>query len=153
MAENIRAVRGMRDILTDKTPLWQHLETTIQSILKRYGYEEIRLPILERTELFKRSIGESTDIVSKEMYTFTDRSSESLTLRPEATASCVRAGLEHGLFQNNVLRLSYMGPMFRHERPQQGRLRQFNQIGVEAFGLDGPDIDAEIIIMCARVWD
>ncbi len=153
MAGNIQAVRGMHDILADKTPLWHHLEKTIQNILKRYGYEEIRLPVLEKTELFERSIGESTDIVSKEMYTFTDRNSERLTLRPEATAGCVRAGLEHGLFQNNALRLWYMGPMFRHERPQQGRLRQFNQIGVEAFGLGGPDIDAEIIIMCARMWN
>lgn len=152
MAEPLKAVRGMHDILPETTPVWQFVERTIIAILQRYGYQEIRLPVLERTELFERSIGEETDIVSKEMYTFTDRSGESLTLRPEGTAGGVRAGLEHGLFHNTSRRLWYMGPMFRHERPQKGRTRQFHQIGVEAFGLAGPDVDAELIIMCARFW-
>ncbi|MEX2523687.1 MAG: histidine--tRNA ligase [Gammaproteobacteria bacterium] len=142
----------MHDILPDATPAWQFVEQTITAILQRYGYQEIRLPVLEKTELFERSIGEETDIVSKEMYTFTDRSGESLTLRPEGTAGGVRAGLEHGLFHNTSRRLWYMGPMFRHERPQKGRTRQFHQIGVEAFGLAGADVDAELIIMCARFW-
>lgn len=152
MAEPLKAVRGMHDILPDATPAWQFVEQTITAILQRYGYQEIRLPVLEKTELFERSIGEETDIVSKEMYTFTDRSGESLTLRPEGTAGGVRAGLEHGLFHNTSRRLWYMGPMFRHERPQKGRTRQFHQIGVEAFGLAGADVDAELIIMCARFW-
>ena len=152
MAGKIQAIRGMHDILAEDSPRWRHLERTIQSVLGRYGYQEIRLPILEKTELFERSIGAETDIVAKEMYTFADRNGENLTLRPEGTASCVRAGLEHGLFNNTIQRLWYMGPMFRHERPQKGRLRQFHQIGVEVFGLDGPDIDAELIIMCARMW-
>jgi len=142
----------MHDILPDKSPIWQKLEQCIRDILQTYGYQEIRMPVIEKTELFKRSIGESTDIVSKEMYTFTDRNGELLTLRPEGTASCVRLGLENGLFHNPAQRLWYSGPMFRHERPQKGRLRQFNQIGVEAFGMNGPDIDAELIIMCERIW-
>jgi len=142
----------MHDILPDSTPVWQFTEQAIINVLQQYGYAEIRLPILERTELFERSIGEQTDIVTKEMYTFADRNGDRLTLRPEGTASAVRAGLEHGLFQNTTQRLWYRGPMFRHERPQKGRTRQFHQIGVEVFGLEGPDIDAEVIIMCARFW-
>ncbi len=142
----------MHDILMQDTPRWQHVETTISDILARYGYQEIRLPIVEYTELFARSIGDNTDIVSKEMYSFVDRNDASLTLRPEGTASCVRAGIEHGLFHNQTQKLWYAGPMFRHERPQKGRQRQFHQIGVEAFGYEGPDVDAELIIMCARIW-
>lgn len=148
----IQAVRGMHDILMQDTPRWQYLEKSINSILKQYAYQEIRLPIVEKTELFKRSIGDNTDIVSKEMYSFDDRNESSLTLRPEGTAGCVRAGIEHGLFHNQTQRLWYIGPMFRHERPQKGRQRQFHQIGVEAFGFTGPDIDAEQILMCARIW-
>jgi len=142
----------MHDTLPVSSKTWQYLESTISDIFDSYGYQQIRLPILEKTELFKRSIGESTDIVSKEMYTFEDRNGDFLTLRPEGTAGCVRAVLEHGLFHNSAQRLWYSGPMFRHERPQKGRLRQFHQFGVEAFGLAGPDIDAEIIIICARIW-
>lgn len=148
----LQAIRGMHDILMQDTPRWQHVETIISDILVRYGYQEIRLPIVEYTELFARSIGDNTDIVSKEMYTFADRNDASLTLRPEGTAGCVRAGIEHGLFHNQTQKLWYAGPMFRHERPQKGRQRQFHQIGVEAFGYEGPDIDAELIIMCARIW-
>jgi histidyl-tRNA synthetase len=142
----------MNDILPEETPLWQHLEATVTRLLARYGYEEIRLPIVEKTELFKRSIGEVTDIVEKEMYTFDDRNGDSLTLRPEGTAGCVRAVLEHGLAYNQIQRLWYKGPMFRHERPQKGRYRQFHQVGVEVFGLEGPDVDAELILMTARLW-
>ncbi|MEM6998682.1 MAG: histidine--tRNA ligase [Pseudomonadota bacterium] len=149
----LQAVRGMHDILMHDTPRWQFLENNIKSILTQYSYQEIRLPIVEKTELFKRSIGDNTDIVSKEMYSFDDRNDTSLTLRPEGTASCVRAGIEHGLFHNQTQRLWYTGPMFRHERPQKGRQRQFHQIGVEAFGFNGPDIDAEQILMCARIWE
>ena len=148
----IQAIRGMHDILMQDTPRWQYLEESISSILKQYTYQEIRLPIVEKTELFKRSIGDNTDIVAKEMYSFDDRNGTSLTLRPEGTAGCVRAGIEHGLFHNQTQRLWYIGPMFRHERPQKGRQRQFHQIGVEAFGFSGPDIDAEQILMCARIW-
>ena len=148
----IQAVRGMHDILMQDTPHWQYMEESISSILRQYAYQEIRLPIVEKTELFKRSIGDNTDIVSKEMYSFDDRNETSLTLRPEGTAGCVRAGIEHGLFHNQTQRLWYIGPMFRHERPQKGRQRQFHQIGVEAFGFDGPDIDAEQILLCARIW-
>lgn len=142
----------MKDILPEQTPLWQFLEDTVRSVLSRYGYGEIRMPIVELTELFKRSIGEVTDIVEKEMYTFEDRNGDSLTLRPEGTAGCVRAGLEHGLLFNQVQRLWYRGPMFRHERPQKGRYRQFHQIGVESFGLEGPDIDLEQILITHRIW-
>jgi histidyl-tRNA synthetase len=142
----------MNDILPAETPLWQYLEGTVARVLARYGYEEIRLPIVEKTELFKRSIGEVTDIVEKEMYTFDDRNGDSLTLRPEGTAGCVRAALEHGLTYNQIQRLWYKGPMFRHERPQKGRYRQFHQVGVEVFGLEGPDVDAELILMTARLW-
>lgn len=142
----------MNDILPDDSPLWQYLESSVAQLLGCYGYREIRFPIVEQTELFKRSIGEVTDIVEKEMYTFEDRNGDSLTLRPEGTASCVRACDQHGLLHNQVQRLWYAGPMFRHERPQKGRLRQFHQIGVETFGLNGPDIDAELILLSARLW-
>jgi histidyl-tRNA synthetase len=142
----------MNDILPDISAYWQALEAAIRSVLGAYGYQEIRMPILERTELFKRSIGEVTDIVEKEMYTFEDRNGDSLTLRPEGTASCVRAAIEHGLLHNQVQRLWYAGPMFRHERPQKGRYRQFHQVGVETFGMAGPDLDAELILMTARLW-
>lgn len=152
MANKIEAVRGMNDILPEQTPLWQYVENLLHKVAASYGYAEIRMPIVEKTELFKRSIGEVTDIVEKEMYTFLDRNEESLTLRPEGTACCVRAGVEHGLLYNQIQRLYYMGSMFRHERPQKGRYRQFSQFGVEAFGMAGPEIDAEIIFMSARLW-
>lgn len=152
MSKQIQAIRGMNDILPDQSGRWQALEQVIRQLVASYGYSEIRMPIVEQTELFKRSIGEVTDIVEKEMYTFDDRNGDSLTLRPEGTASCVRAGNEHGLLYNQQQRLWYMGPMFRHERPQKGRYRQFHQVGVEAFGLGGPDIDAELIVMTARLW-
>jgi histidyl-tRNA synthetase len=142
----------MNDILPTETPLWQYLEARIREVLSRYGYSEIRFPIVEHTELFKRSIGEVTDIVEKEMSTFADRNGDSLTLRPEGTASCVRACDQNGLLHNQIQRLWYTGPMFRHERPQKGRLRQFHQIGVETFGMTGPDIDAELILLSARLW-
>jgi len=152
MAKNIQAVRGMKDILPEQTPLWQFLEAHVRKILASYAYQEIRMPIVESTDLFKRSIGEVTDIVEKEMYTFEDRNGDSLTLRPEGTAGCVRAGMENGLLHNQVQRLWYQGPMFRHERPQKGRYRQFHQIGVETFGMSGPDIDLEILLITARIW-
>jgi histidyl-tRNA synthetase len=152
MAKQIQAIRGMKDILPQQTPVWQFLEGRVGKVLSRYGYAEIRMPIVEMTELFKRSIGEVTDIVEKEMYTFEDRNGDSLTLRPEGTAGCVRAGLEHGLIFNQAQRLWYQGPMFRHERPQKGRYRQFHQIGVETFGMGGPDIDLELILITARIW-
>ncbi len=152
MAKNIQAIRGMRDILPDQTPLWQLFEDRVRKVLASYGYSEIRMPVLEMTELFKRSIGEVTDIVEKEMYTFDDRNGDSLTLRPEGTAGCVRAGIENGLFHNQVQRLWYQGPMFRHERPQKGRFRQFNQVGVETYGMEGPDIDLEVILISSRIW-
>jgi histidyl-tRNA synthetase len=141
----------MNDILPEVTPYWQVIETTMKDVLAGYGYQEIRFPIVEKTELFKRSIGEVTDIVEKEMYTFDDRNGDSLTLRPEGTAGCVRAAMENGLL-NQTQRLWYMGPMFRHERPQKGRYRQFHQLGVEAYGFEGPDIDAEMIMLTARLW-
>ncbi len=150
--QTLQAVRGMNDILPEQTPRWQRLENRVRDLLQSYGYREIRMPIVEKTELFKRSIGEVTDIVEKEMYTFEDRNGDSLTLRPEGTAGCVRACIEHGLLHKQTQRLWYMGPMFRHERPQKGRYRQFHQIGVEAFGMPGPDIDAELILMTARMW-
>jgi len=152
MGKNIQAIRGMHDILPDQSGLWLWLEARIMDVLERYGYQEIRTPIMEMTDLFKRSIGDVTDIVEKEMYTFDDRNGDSLTLRPEGTAGCVRAGIQHGLFHNQVQRLWYRGPMFRHERPQKGRYRQFYQMGVEAFGLDGPDIDLEMIALTRRFW-
>lgn len=151
MAEIIRSIRGMNDILPEATPYWQVIETILKDVLAGYGYQEIRFPIVEKTELFKRSIGEVTDIVEKEMYTFEDRNGDSLTLRPEGTAGCVRAAMQNGLL-NQTQRLWYMGPMFRHERPQKGRYRQFHQIGVEAYGFNGPDIDAEMIMLTARLW-
>lgn len=141
----------MNDLLPADSPQWQYVEAVVTDILQRYGYQEIRFPILESTELFKRSIGEVTDIVEKEMYTFEDRNGDSLTLRPEGTACCVRACEENGLLYNQTQRLWYMGPMFRHERPQKGRYRQFHQVGVEAFGIEGPDIDAEILLLSARI--
>jgi len=153
MAKTIQAVRGMNDILPAETAAWQHIEETLRNVVHAYGYHEIRMPLLEKTELFSRSIGEVTDIVEKEMYTFDDRNGDSLTLRPEGTASCVRACMEHGLLHNQVQRLWYAGPMFRHERPQKGRYRQFHQVGVESFGMAGPDIDAEMIFMTARIWE
>ena len=152
MTTSIKAIRGMSDILPDKTPLWQSIETTLSRICNQYGYNEIRLPIVEQTALFKRSIGEVTDIIEKEMYTFPDRNDDSLSLRPEGTASCVRAALEHGLIHNQIQKLWYLGPMFRYERPQKGRYRQFYQFGVEAFGLPGPDIDVELILLTKRLW-
>ncbi|MFC1602737.1 histidine--tRNA ligase [Pseudomonadota bacterium] len=152
MAKNVQAIRGMHDILPSQTPLWQLLEDRVRNVLERYGYSEIRMPLVEQTELFKRSIGEVTDIVEKEMYTFDDRNGDSLTLRPEGTAGCVRAGIENGLLHNQVQRLWYQGPMFRHERPQKGRYRQFQQIGVETFGMAGPDIDLELILITHRIW-
>lgn len=152
MAKHIQAIRGMNDILPDATPTWRYLEECIENLLAGYGYHEVRLPLLEKTELFKRSIGEVTDIVEKEMYTFDDRNGDSLTLRPEGTAGCVRAAIENGLLHNQIHRLWYKGPMFRHERPQKGRYRQFHQVGVEVFGLEGPDIDAELIMLTARLW-
>ncbi len=148
----IKAIRGMNDILPSQTPVWQYLEDIVRETLDAYGYQQIRLPVVEQTDLFKRSIGEVTDIVEKEMYTFNDRNDESLTLRPEGTAGCVRACEEHGLLFNQVQRLWYSGPMFRYERPQKGRYRQFHQVGVEAFGMRGPDIDAELILLTARLW-
>ena len=142
----------MNDLLPDQSPVWQYLESSVARHLQSYGYREIRFPILETTELFKRSIGEVTDIVEKEMYSFPDRHDESVSLRPEGTAGCVRACTQNGLLYNQIQRLWYCGPMFRYERPQKGRLRQFHQIGVEVFGLDGPDIDAEILVMTDRLW-
>ncbi len=148
----LQAIRGMNDILPAQTYLWQRIEHAAQDIFARYAYTEIRFPIVEKTELFYRSIGEVTDIVEKEMYTFADRNGDSLSLRPEGTAVCVRAGVEHGLLYNQTQRLWYAGPMFRHERPQQGRYRQFHQIGAEVYGLAGPDIDAELLLITARLW-
>ncbi|MBE5252091.1 MAG: histidine--tRNA ligase [Enterobacterales bacterium endosymbiont of Blomia tropicalis] len=152
MAKNIQAIRGMNDYLPADTAIWQRIEGVLKQVLASYGYSEIRMPIVEQTPLFKRAIGEVTDVVEKEMYTFDDRNGESLTLRPEGTAGCVRAGIEHGLLYNQEQRLWYMGPMFRYERPQKGRYRQFHQMGVEVFGLQGPDIDAELIMLNARWW-
>jgi histidyl-tRNA synthetase len=142
----------MHDILPDQTPLWQFFEAKVKSVFDQYGYQEIRMPIAEKTDLFCRSIGEATDVVEKEMYTFADRNGDNMTLRPEGTASCVRAAQEHGLTYNQVQRLWYHGPMFRYERPQKGRQRQFHQFGAEVYGLEGPDVDAELIIMTARLW-
>ena len=153
MSKAIQAIRGMNDALPADTVLWQWLEGVARDVLQSYGYGEIRMPLLEKTELFARSIGEVTDIVEKEMYTFDDRNGESLSLRPEATASCVRAAISHGLLHNQQHRLWYAGPMFRYERPQKGRYRQFHQIGAEAYGFAGPDIDAELILAAARIWE
>jgi histidyl-tRNA synthetase len=152
MSRTIQSIRGMHDVLPDEAGRWQAFEHTVRQLMPVYGYREIRTPSVESTDLFCRSIGEVTDIVEKEMYTFEDRNGDKLTLRPEGTASCVRAGIEHGILHNQVQRLWYMGPMFRHERPQKGRYRQFHQFGVECFGIATPDIDAELIIMTARLW-
>jgi histidyl-tRNA synthetase len=152
LANKIQSIRGMNDILPTDIHYWQYIEKIIQELVTSYGYQEIRFPVLEKTELFKRTIGEVTDIVGKEMYTFNDRDGDSVTLRPEGTACCVRAAIEHGLLYNQVQRLWYSGAMFRHERPQLGRYRQFYQVGVEVFGLNGPDIDAELILMTAHLW-
>ncbi|MGM8932934.1 histidine--tRNA ligase [Salinicola halophyticus] len=152
MSNKLQAIRGMNDLLPDQSPAWQYLERQLRSLVDRYDYREIRTPIVEPTVLFARSIGEATDVVEKEMYTFDDRNGESLTLRPENTAAVVRAAMEHGLLHNQTQRLWYMGPMFRYERPQKGRYRQFHQIGIEAYGMTGPDIDAEIILLSARLW-
>ena len=151
MAKNIQAIRGMNDCSPTESPLWQWIEGQVRQILSSYGYSEVRMPIVESTPLFARAIGEVTDVVSKEMYTFWDND-EQLTLRPEGTAGCVRAAIEHGWIYNNEQRLWYMGPMFRHERPQKGRYRQFHQAGVEVFGIATPEIDAELIILTARLW-
>ena len=148
----IQSIRGMNDLLPEQSATWQYLERAVADVLSRYSYREIRFPILEQTELFKRAVGEVTDIVEKEMYSFADRNGDSLSLRPEGTAGCVRACTQNGLLHNQTQRLWYTGPMFRHERPQKGRLRQFHQIGVEAFGLVGPDIDAELLLITARLW-
>jgi len=151
VAKNIQAIRGMNDCSPTESPLWQWIEGQVRQILSCYGYSEVRMPIVESTPLFARAIGEVTDVVSKEMYTFWDND-EQLTLRPEGTAGCVRAAIEHGWIYNNEQRLWYMGPMFRHERPQKGRYRQFHQAGVEVFGIATPEIDAELIILTARLW-
>jgi len=153
MSNKLQAIRGMNDILPQNISYWQLLESTAQRLFNSYGFGEIRLPLLEKTELFARSIGVATDIVEKEMYTFDDRNGDSLTLRPEGTASVVRAGIERGLLHNRITKLWYSGPMFRHERPQKGRYRQFHQIGAECFGLPGPAIDAELIMLTAQLWD
>jgi histidine--tRNA ligase len=151
VAKNIQAIRGMNDCSPTESPLWQWIEGQVRQVLSSYGYSEVRMPIVESTPLFARAIGEVTDVVSKEMYTFWDND-EQLTLRPEGTAGCVRAAIEHGWIYNNEQRLWYMGPMFRHERPQKGRYRQFHQAGVEVFGIATPEIDAELIILTARLW-
>ena len=152
MAAAIQPIRGMNDILPDATPAWQWVEATAREIFAAYGYRELRVPIVERSELFSRSIGEVTDIVEKEMYSFQDRNGDHLSLRPEATASCVRAAISNSLIHNQQQRLWYAGPMFRYERPQKGRYRQFHQLGAEALGFAGPDVDAELILMSARLW-
>ncbi|HTQ73130.1 MAG TPA: histidine--tRNA ligase [Burkholderiales bacterium] len=154
MSEPIRAVRGMNDILPDEAERWEALEDRLREWLRSYGYRNVRTPVLEQTALFRRAIGEATDIVEKEMYSFTDElNRESLTLRPEATASVARAAAEHSLLYGGAQRLYYIGPMYRHERPQKGRYRQFHQVGAEALGYPGPDIDAELLLMCSRLWD
>ncbi|TQV75067.1 histidine--tRNA ligase [Aliikangiella marina] len=152
MSKTFQAVKGMNDCLPTDSPVWQYLEGCLREVVAGYGYQEIRTPIVENTQLFCRSIGEVTDIVEKEMYTFVDKGEDSLTMRPEGTASTVRAGIEHGLLYNQQQRLWYMGPMFRREKPQKGRYRQFHQFGVETFGYPGPDIDAELIALSARLW-
>jgi len=152
MSKSIKSIRGMHDVLPVDSAKWQYLESTLFSVMQQYCYQEIRMPIVESTSLFSRSIGEVTDIVEKEMYSFDDRNGDSLTLRPEGTASCVRAGIQSGILHNQMQRLWYMGPMFRHERPQKGRYRQFHQIGVETFGMANAEIDAELILMSAGLW-
>src|SRR5262245_50362889 len=152
MTETLQAIRGMNDVLPQVSAAWQTLERAARAIFAEYGYREVRLPLLERTELFKRSIGEFTDIVEKEMYTFQDRGGDSVTLRPEGTASVVRACIANGLLHNQRQKIWLLGPMFRYEKPQKGRYRQFHQIDVEALGFPGPDVDAEIILISARIW-
>lgn len=152
MSKTLHSLRGMHDTLPEQTPAWLALETTLADIARAYGYQQIRMPVVEQTALFARGIGEVTDIVEKEMYTFEDRNGDSLTLRPEGTASCVRACLEHGLIHNQQRKLWYLGPMFRHERPQKGRYRQFHQFGAEAFGINGAELDVELMLMAARLW-
>ncbi|MDH3609343.1 MAG: histidine--tRNA ligase, partial [Gammaproteobacteria bacterium] len=152
MSKRIQSIRGMHDVLPPESEMLRATEHATQNVLRQYGYQEIRMPLLEQTELFKRSLGEVTDIVEKEMYTFEDRNGDSLALRPEGTASCVRAGIQHGFLYGQPQRLWYCGPFFRHERPQKGRYRQFHQLGVETFGFVGPDIDAELIILSAHMW-
>lgn len=153
MTHSIQAIRGMNDILPEKTPYWQRLEEACRQIGSQYGYREVRFPIVEKTQLFERTIGDATDIVEKEMYTFVDRNGDSLTLRPEGTAGCVRAAIEHGLLHQKIQRFWYLGPMFRHERPQKGRYRQFHQFGIEAFGMPGPDIDVEQLLMFKQILE
>ncbi|MDX1352823.1 MAG: histidine--tRNA ligase, partial [Thiomicrorhabdus sp.] len=153
MADQISAIRGMNDIYGTDAVAFDYLIKTAENTLQQYGFNSIRLPIVEKTELFARSIGEVTDIVEKEMYTFADRNGESLTLRPEGTAGCVRAIVQNGLAHNQIQKLYYTGPMFRYERPQKGRYRQFHQFGVEVFGLSTADIDAELIVLTARLWE
>src|SRR4051812_5939650 len=154
VSQTLQAVRGMNDILPDEAERWEALEELLRGWLRAYGYRNIRTPLLENTQLFRRAIGEATDIVEKEMYSFVDElNGESLTLRPEATASTARAAIEHSLLYNGPQRLYYMGPMYRHERPQKGRYRQFHQVGAEALGFPGPDVDAELLLMCRRLWD
>src|SRR3989339_148303 len=150
--EPIKAIRGMNDILPEEISIWQYLENTCRNLCSQYSYTEIRFPIVEETRLFSRTVGEVTDIVSKEMYTFLDRNGDSLSLRPEGTAGCSRACIEHSLIYNQTQRLWYLGPMFRHERPQKGRYRQFYQLGVEAYGMSGAEIEAELIFLSARLW-
>ena len=152
MAKQLQAIRGMNDILPEQSPVWQYLESQVRSVLADYGYQEIRVPVVEQSALFSRGIGAGTDVVEKEMYTFDDRNGDSLSLRPEATAGVVRAGIEHGLLYNQIQRLWTAGPMFRYERPQKGRYRQFHQISVETYGMATPDIDAELILLTARLW-
>jgi len=152
LSAKIQAIRGMNDCVPAQSPLWQFLEAKLRKVVAAYGYSEIRMPVVEQTHLFKRAVGEVTDIVEKEMYTFDDLNGDSLTLRPEGTAGCVRAGIEHGLLYNQTQKLWYMGPMFRHEKPQKGRYRQFHQLGLEAFGFEGPDVDLELILLTARLW-
>lgn len=152
MAKQLKAIRGMNDLLPEQSPAWQYLEGKLRHLLASYGYSEMRMPIAEPSGLFSRGIGDGTDIVEKEMYTFADRNGESLSLRPEATAGCVRAAIQHGLLYNQVQRLWTTGPMFRYERPQKGRYRQFYQFSVETFGMAGADIDAELILLTARLW-
>ncbi len=153
MSKQITAIRGMNDLYGEQAEAFDYLVNTAQSVLNQYGFASIRLPLVEKTELFARSIGEVTDIVEKEMYTFDDRNGDSLTLRPEGTAGCVRAVIQNGLAHNQIQKLYYTGPMFRYERPQKGRYRQFHQFGVEVFGLDSVDIDAELIVLSARLWE
>ncbi len=153
MAQLIQPVRGMNDVLPEQNPGWVAVESAASAIFDAYGYERIRIPVVERTDLYCRSIGETTDIVEKEMYTFDDRNGDSLTLRPEATAGIVRAGLSHGMFHNQQQKLWCRGPMFRHEKPQKARYRQFHQLSLEAIGFEGPEVDAELIVMSARLWE